>query len=199
VRASKGTFNQAGSPSRHWFGSARYPRIKPSISSDAQAIARSMLSPCCVQRARRSGEKAASPNAGATCTPSPRPSRFRPNGTRSASAPISGSRSSSWAIAFESCMYYRRYSRSADLTARWGILATVGSGLSGLLWGCSSLFLLPDNVIAAPRGGGYEKSGGSTPCTAEMNRELPLGRVRSHGPWNAIRLSPVQPKSRAIA
>src|SRR5947207_283737 len=28
-----------------------YPRMKPSSSSDAQAIARSMLSPCCVQRA----------------------------------------------------------------------------------------------------------------------------------------------------
>ncbi len=29
----------------------RYPRMKPSISSDPQAIAWSMLSPCCVQRA----------------------------------------------------------------------------------------------------------------------------------------------------
>jgi hypothetical protein len=29
----------------------RYPRMKPAISSDAQAIAWSMLSPCCVQRA----------------------------------------------------------------------------------------------------------------------------------------------------
>jgi hypothetical protein len=29
----------------------RYPRMKPSISSDPQAIAWSMVSPCCVQRA----------------------------------------------------------------------------------------------------------------------------------------------------
>src|SRR5580704_9673647 len=29
----------------------RYPRMNPSSSSDPQAIARSMLSPCCVQRA----------------------------------------------------------------------------------------------------------------------------------------------------
>src|ERR1700756_5322287 len=29
----------------------RYPRMNPSSSSDAQAIARSTLSPCCVQRA----------------------------------------------------------------------------------------------------------------------------------------------------
>src|SRR5215468_4307963 len=40
-----------GAHSGRRLSAGRYPRIKPSISSDAQAIARSMLSPCCVQRA----------------------------------------------------------------------------------------------------------------------------------------------------
>jgi signal transduction histidine kinase len=44
-------------------------------------------------------------------------------------------------------IYYRRHRKSADLATKWAIFATMGSGLSGLLWGGSSLFLLPDNVI----------------------------------------------------
>ena len=32
-------------------------------------------------------------------------------------------------------------------TAKWGIFATVGSGLSGLLWGAGSALLLPDSLV----------------------------------------------------
>ena len=35
--------------------------------------------------------------------------------------------------------YYRDHRKSADRTKLWAIIATVGSGLSGLLWGVSSL------------------------------------------------------------
>ena len=31
--------------------------------------------------------------------------------------------------------YYRRYRKTADLPAKWALVATIGSGLSGLLWG----------------------------------------------------------------
>ena len=43
--------------------------------------------------------------------------------------------------------YYRDHRKSADLTRLWAIIATVGSGLSGLLWGVSSTMLLPDNLL----------------------------------------------------
>jgi signal transduction histidine kinase len=43
--------------------------------------------------------------------------------------------------------YYRRYRKSAGLMAQWAIVATAGSGLSGLVWGASSTLLLPDNMI----------------------------------------------------
>ena len=43
--------------------------------------------------------------------------------------------------------YYRRHRKSADLTQLWAIIATAGSGLSGLLWGVSSTMLLPDNLL----------------------------------------------------
>jgi len=42
---------------------------------------------------------------------------------------------------------YRRHSTSTDLTMKWGIVATAGSGLSGLFWGAGSTLLLPDNII----------------------------------------------------
>src|SRR5262252_889856 len=43
--------------------------------------------------------------------------------------------------------YYRGHRKSAELTRSWAIIATVGSGLSGLLWGVSSTMLLPDNLL----------------------------------------------------
>ena len=43
--------------------------------------------------------------------------------------------------------YYRDHRKSAHLTRLWAIIATVGSGLSGLLWGVSSTMLLPDNLL----------------------------------------------------
>jgi signal transduction histidine kinase len=43
--------------------------------------------------------------------------------------------------------YYRRRQKPADLAARWAIIATAGSGLSGLLWGTAGTLLLPDNII----------------------------------------------------
>jgi len=41
---------------------------------------------------------------------------------------------------------YRRH-RTDDLTMRWAIVATAGSGLSGLLWGAGSTLLLSDNIV----------------------------------------------------
>jgi len=43
--------------------------------------------------------------------------------------------------------YYRRYRKTADLPAKWALVATMGSGLSGLLWGATSTLVLPDNII----------------------------------------------------
>jgi signal transduction histidine kinase/CheY-like chemotaxis protein len=42
---------------------------------------------------------------------------------------------------------YRRHQTRPDFTMRWAIVATVGSGLSGLLWGAGSTLLLPDNIV----------------------------------------------------
>src|SRR5438128_2538004 len=42
--------------------------------------------------------------------------------------------------------YYSR-SQSGEATARYAILAIVGSGLSGILWGAGSALLLPDNLV----------------------------------------------------
>jgi CheY-like chemotaxis protein len=42
---------------------------------------------------------------------------------------------------------YRHSGGAALSTAKWAMCATVGSGLSGLLWGVSSAFLLPDNLV----------------------------------------------------
>ena len=42
---------------------------------------------------------------------------------------------------------YRRTSGWAQSASRWAAAATVGSGLSGLLWGVGSALLLPDNLV----------------------------------------------------
>ena len=42
---------------------------------------------------------------------------------------------------------YRHYRKPVDATAKWGIAATAGSALSGLLWGVGSTLLLPDNIV----------------------------------------------------
>src|SRR5271168_4746638 len=41
------------------------------------------------------------------------------------------------------------WSRAATVrsTPRWAIIATIGSGLSGLLWGAGSALLLPDSLV----------------------------------------------------
>lgn len=44
-------------------------------------------------------------------------------------------------------IYYRRQRTLGLRIAHWAAFATIGSALSGLLWGSSSLFLLPENVI----------------------------------------------------
>jgi signal transduction histidine kinase len=43
--------------------------------------------------------------------------------------------------------YYRRHQARTNLTNQWAIIATAGSGLSGLLWGAGSTLLLPDNFV----------------------------------------------------
>jgi signal transduction histidine kinase/CheY-like chemotaxis protein len=45
------------------------------------------------------------------------------------------------------CVFYSYSTRSVRSTKSWSIFATVGSGLSGFLWGAGSAFLLPDNVV----------------------------------------------------
>ena len=42
---------------------------------------------------------------------------------------------------------YRRAGKLAQSASRWAAAATVGSGLSGLLWGVGSALLLPDNLV----------------------------------------------------
>jgi signal transduction histidine kinase/CheY-like chemotaxis protein len=42
---------------------------------------------------------------------------------------------------------YRRTSELPESARRWAAAATVGSGLSGLLWGIGSALLLPDNLV----------------------------------------------------
>src|ERR1700682_3919888 len=42
---------------------------------------------------------------------------------------------------------YRHRVEAAQPTPKWAISATFGSGMSGLLWGMGSAFLLPDNLI----------------------------------------------------
>ncbi|MGA7262364.1 MAG: ATP-binding protein [Stellaceae bacterium] len=42
---------------------------------------------------------------------------------------------------------YRHTGESVESASRWAAAATVGSGLSGLLWGVGSALLLPDNLV----------------------------------------------------
>ena len=53
---------------------------------------------------------------------------------------LTGARVLAW-----SC--YRGRATKAPSAAKWAISATLGSGLSGLLWGVSSAVLLPDNLV----------------------------------------------------
>jgi hypothetical protein len=43
--------------------------------------------------------------------------------------------------------HYRRRRKPATRVTRWAIVATVGSGFSGLLWGISSACLRPDAIV----------------------------------------------------
>ena len=43
--------------------------------------------------------------------------------------------------------YYRRRRKPTTRVPRWALVATVGSGLSGLLWGISSACLRPDDIV----------------------------------------------------
>ena len=45
------------------------------------------------------------------------------------------------------CLLYHSKKSFVGSTRAWGILATLGSGLSGFLWGAGSAFLLADNLI----------------------------------------------------
>jgi signal transduction histidine kinase len=42
---------------------------------------------------------------------------------------------------------YRKRREAEESTTKWAMCATLGSGLSGLLWGAGSAFLLPDNLV----------------------------------------------------
>ena len=53
---------------------------------------------------------------------------------------LTGARAIAWRL-------YRRNQTSNGLTIKWAIIATLGSGLSGLLWGVGSTLLLPDNIL----------------------------------------------------
>jgi signal transduction histidine kinase/ActR/RegA family two-component response regulator len=45
------------------------------------------------------------------------------------------------------CLFYYSKRKFVGSTRGWAIIATLGSGLSGFLWGASSAFLLPDNLF----------------------------------------------------
>jgi signal transduction histidine kinase len=53
---------------------------------------------------------------------------------------LTGARIINWAR-------YRDRTKSAQSSAKWAISATIGSGLSGLLWGASSAFFLPADLV----------------------------------------------------
>src|SRR6516164_7408662 len=53
---------------------------------------------------------------------------------------LTGARAIAWRL-------YHRNQTSNGLTIKWAIIATLGSGLSGLLWGVGSTMLLPDNLL----------------------------------------------------
>jgi hypothetical protein len=42
---------------------------------------------------------------------------------------------------------YRSRAATVLSTPKWAIIGTIGSGLSGLLWGAGSAFLLPDSLV----------------------------------------------------
>jgi signal transduction histidine kinase/CheY-like chemotaxis protein len=42
---------------------------------------------------------------------------------------------------------YRRVTRNVEPTTKWAVFATLGSGLSGVLWGAGSALLLPDDLV----------------------------------------------------
>src|SRR5215831_11111897 len=52
---------------------------------------------------------------------------------------LTGARAIGWS-------YYHHRQAVEDKT-KWTIFTTIGSGLSGLLWGVSSTLLLPDNIV----------------------------------------------------
>ena len=53
---------------------------------------------------------------------------------------LTGARAMGW-------RHYHHHRKAVEDKTRWAILATAGSGLSGLLWGGSSTLLLPDNIV----------------------------------------------------
>src|SRR6516162_733986 len=53
---------------------------------------------------------------------------------------LTGARAMGW-------RHYHHHRKGVEDKTRWAILATAGSGLSGLLWGGSSTLLLPDNIV----------------------------------------------------
>jgi len=53
---------------------------------------------------------------------------------------LTGARAIGW-------IYYRHQRQAAEDKTKWTSFATIGSGLSGLLWGVSSTLLLPDNIV----------------------------------------------------
>lgn len=53
---------------------------------------------------------------------------------------LTGARALCWVL-------YRHRASTEESTAKWAIFATVGSALSGLLWGTGSALLLPENLV----------------------------------------------------
>jgi signal transduction histidine kinase/CheY-like chemotaxis protein len=53
---------------------------------------------------------------------------------------LTGARAMGW-------RHYHHHRKGVEDKTRWAILATAGSGLSGLLWGGSSTLLLADNIV----------------------------------------------------
>jgi signal transduction histidine kinase len=53
---------------------------------------------------------------------------------------LTGVRAAGW-------LWYSRNRKRVEAAIIWKIFATVGSGLSGLLWGMGSTFFLPDNIV----------------------------------------------------
>ena len=45
------------------------------------------------------------------------------------------------------CVFYFAIKKTVGSTKAWAIIATLGSGFSGFVWGVGSAFLLPDNLV----------------------------------------------------